>query len=243
MLAAFQVPTRFFAHFYIASVFSSGFWAFQLITKGSAFRIASQGSESTDQARSMSVDQVALTWALMAIQGLRRLLECIYFGKSSASRMWIAHWVLGISFYFAIGIAIWIEGAPVLLSTESVYFNITMSAPSLKTIIGCPIFILASGIQHDCHVYLASLPKYSLPTHPNFQLLVCPHYFSECLIYLSFVIIAAPKGAVCNKTILCAFIFVTFNLAVTASATKEWYAKKFGEKAVLGKWKMVPWLY
>lgn len=164
-------------------------------------------------------------------------------GKSPASKMWFTHWVLGITFYLSFGVALWIEGTPALLSTDFAYSSITRSAPSLKTMIGVPIFILASGLQHDCHTYLATLPKYTLPMHPIFQVLVCPHYFAECLIYLSLAIIGAPKGVALNKTIVYALLFVSTNLAVTASMSKVWYERKFGREVVAGRWKMVPWLY
>lgn len=58
----------------------------------------------------MSVSQVMVCWALMMVQGVRRLRECLVFSKPSSSRMWFVHWLLGIAFYLATGIAIWIEG-------------------------------------------------------------------------------------------------------------------------------------
>ena len=106
-----------------------------------------------------------------------------------------------------------------------------------------PLFILASGIQHDCHTYLAALPKYTLPMHPLFQVLICPHYTAECVIYLSLAVLSAPKGAVVNKTMFAALIFVSTNLAVTASMSKEWYERKFGKESVRKRWKMIPSLY
>lgn len=133
--------------------------------------------------------------------------------------------------------------AGALLSSESVTSSITLSAISLKAIIGVPIFILASGIQHDCHAYLASLPKYTLPIHPIFQSFICPHYTAECLIYLSLAFIAAPKGALINRTMFSLFVFVSANLTVTATTSKEWYERKFGKEAVAHRWIMVPGLY
>ena len=242
-MTTFRVPHRYFLHFYVASLLSSCFWAIQLLNRGFAFRALTQRVEYFDSATSMSIDQVALTWSLMTVQGVRRLLETFAFSKVSSSQMWFGHWLLGIGFYLAFGVALWIEGAPVLLTPESVHSGITFSAPSLKTTVSIPIFILASGIQHDCHAYLASLPKYSLPIHPIFQNLVCPHYFTECLIYLSLAIIGAPKGAPINRTISTALIFVAVNLGVTASVSKEWYEEKFGGEAVAERWKMVPWLF
>ena len=103
--------------------------------------------------------------------------------------------------------------------------------------------MLASGMQHDCHAYLASLPKYTLPSHPMFQLIVCPHYFAECLIYASMTLLGAPRGAWINKTVGSALLFVLANLGVTASTSKEWYARKFGKEKVAGRWNMIPFVY
>lgn len=133
--------------------------------------------------------------------------------------------------------------ADALLSARSVASSISLSILSLKAIIGIPIFILASGIQHDCHVYLASLPKYTLPIHPIFQSFICPHYTAECLIYLSLAFIAAPKGALINRTMFTAFVFVSANLTVTAATSKDWYERKFGKEVVAHRWVMVPGLY
>lgn len=104
-----------------------------------------------------------------------------------------------------------------------------------------PVFLLASGLQHDCHMYLASLPKYTLPMHPAFQVVICPHYTAESIIYLSFAIMGAPSGAFVNRTLFCAFLFVYVNLSVSASTTKEWYAEKFGKDKLAGRGKMIPY--
>lgn len=61
--------------------------------------------------RTMPMDRIITTWVLMSAQGIRRLAESLIFAKPSASRMWFVHWVLGIAFYAAIGVAVWIEGA------------------------------------------------------------------------------------------------------------------------------------
>lgn len=58
----------------------------------------------------MSVHQVVTCWVLMMIQGCRRLYECLVFSKPSSSQMWFVHWLLGVAFYLAATIAIWIEG-------------------------------------------------------------------------------------------------------------------------------------
>lgn len=65
----------------------------------------------------------------------------------------------------------------------------------------------------------------------------------ECLIYLSLAFIAAPKGALINRTMFTALGFVSANLTVTAATSKEWYERKFGKEAVAHRWIMVPGLY
>ena len=120
---------------------------------------------------------------------------------------------------------------------------LTLSAPALRTLICLPIFLVVSGVQYDCHSYLAALKKYTLPKHPIFLNLICPHYTAECLIYLSLAFLAAPCGRLLNTTIFTAFIFVTVNLGVTAETSREWYAKKFGPESIHDRWRMIPLVY
>jgi 3-oxo-5-alpha-steroid 4-dehydrogenase 3 len=110
----------------------------------------------------------------------------------------------------------------------------------MRTVIFLPIFLVASGVQNDCHRYLASLPKYTLPEHPIFVEIVCPHYTAECLIYLSLAFMAAPRGALINKTIFTVLLFCATNLGATADSTKRWYEEKFGTEKVSGRWRMIP---
>src|SRR3954468_8722038 len=95
----------------------------------------------------------------------------------------------------------------------------------IKTVAGLPLFVLASVVQHRCHAYLAGLKKYSLPQGGLFRHIVCPHYTCECILYLSLAVVAAPRGQLCNQTLLWAHIFVLINLGVTAHGTKRWYIK------------------
>lgn len=135
-------------------------------------------------------------------------------------------------------------GVETILNHELSLDDVRMTiSPTLRTFICVPIFLLASGLQHDCHHYLFSLEKYTLPTHPIFARIVCPHYTAECAIYLSLALIAAPKGEMVNKTLLSCLGFVVVNLGVTAATSRQWYRAKFGEEAVRGKWNMIPWVY
>ncbi|KAL4810725.1 hypothetical protein BDV18DRAFT_155337 [Aspergillus unguis] len=243
-IATFRVPHSYFTQFYVISVLSTIFWALQLLFHGQAFQAIAARIRPENLQQSVSVNQVMLGCGLMLVQGVRRLHECLSFSKPSSSNMWFVHWFAGLGFYAAIAIAVWIEGAGTVLTHELSLndFNLT-SRFSGRTLLSLPLFIIASGIQHDCHHYLFSLEKYTLPTHPMFSWILCPHYTAECFIYLSLALLGAPKGETVNKTLLSAVFFVTVNLSITASTTRQWYKQKFGPAAVQGKWNMIPFIY
>ena len=240
-LATFQVPHSWFMSFYLASVTSSIIWQHQLSMRGTLYQTIA--TYNLEQRWSMSLEQIALCWSLMALQGIRRLRECFAFSKQSKSSMWIFHWVVGVIFYVATGIAIWIEGIPALESTGWTSASIRLSAPSLRTSICLPIFLLASFVQHDVHRHLASLKKYTLPAHPAFRAIVCPHYTAECVLYAALTFLAAPEGTLINNTVLCATVFVVVNLGITADISRTWAIEKFGKEKVQNKWRMLPGIW
>jgi 3-oxo-5-alpha-steroid 4-dehydrogenase 3 len=123
----------------------------------------------------MTFEQVKITWLLLLVQGCRRLYESLSLSKEdifsvendSASQMWGGHWLVGLAFYFATSIAVWIEGLPALEDHTLSYRDLIFKAPTMRTIFGVLIFMLASGFQHDCHAYLAYLKaSKSTPENP-----------------------------------------------------------------------------
>ena len=105
----YPVPHRYFEHFYIVSVLSSIFWGFQIFTKGMVLRTMS--GNSTSENSTMSVEQVVLVWLLMTIQGSRRLYESVALVKRSSSKMPLVAYFIGIFYYLAMGVAVWIHGS------------------------------------------------------------------------------------------------------------------------------------
>ncbi|KFY23945.1 hypothetical protein V493_05550 [Pseudogymnoascus sp. VKM F-4281 (FW-2241)] len=245
LLASFGVPHSWFTHFYIASVASSVFWAIQVGRKGPFFRyLADLHLDNSVNEPSMAIDQVVLVWALMAIQGSRRLYECIALAKPSTSKMGAAPYLVGLVFYLAMGVVVWVEGIPSILANDISFQSLaTMIQPSVKTIIGVPLFILGSIAQNTCHTYLASLKKYSLPEEGLFRGIISPHYTSECVIYLGLAIVGAPPGQPLNKTIATVLFFEVINLSITAESTRVWYGEKFGAKSIEGRWRIFPYVY
>ena len=110
-IGAIQVPHSYFKHFYILSVLSSIFWSIQLLARSRLLLSLCEISERKDRRPSMSMDQVLLTSALMTLQGARRFVESSTIAKPSLSKMWFGHWLLGMAFYLAMGVAVWIEGS------------------------------------------------------------------------------------------------------------------------------------
>lgn len=170
----------------------------------------------------------------MLLQGARRMLESNAYTSTSKSRMWFAHWLLGLLFYLNINVAIWIEGPAGSLSGW---------APTILI----PAILTAHALQHSYHAYLYQLrvenKGYQLPTHPVFSDLLCPHYTCETAIYLLLSFLAAPKNSTVNWTLLCGTIFVAVNLGVTAIGTKEWYVEEFGQDKVGARKRMVPGIW
>lgn len=105
-----QAPHGYFGHFYVLSVLSSVFWGFQIISQGSTMKSVASMADKGSHSTSMSMDRIILLWSFLLLQGMRRLMESIFVFKTSASKMWFVHYLLGMGFYLVAGIAVWIEG-------------------------------------------------------------------------------------------------------------------------------------
>jgi 3-oxo-5-alpha-steroid 4-dehydrogenase 3 / polyprenol reductase len=105
-----QVPHSWFLHFYILSMGWSVFWALQFLTRGKLMaKLAA--AQASSGAPGMEMSQVYIAWAMMLIQGARRLYESLYVTKMGTSPMWFIHWLLALSYYTANSMAVWVEGS------------------------------------------------------------------------------------------------------------------------------------
>ncbi|KAF6838036.1 3-oxo-5-alpha-steroid 4-dehydrogenase [Colletotrichum plurivorum] len=234
-----QIPHSWFTHFYVVSIAGSAFWAFEYLRGGSVIEfIAARQAESGSPA--MGLGQTVLVWALMALQGSRRLYECFFVMKSGSSRMWFVHWLLGLGFYLCMSVSVWVEGSATIQQTSPPKPE---NLPCPATLVGTAVYFYGWANQHWCHKHLASLKKYSLPDQGLFRYLVCAHYTCECVLYFGLALAAAPEGQWINRTLLCAFWFIVINLGTTAGGTKEWYAQKFGAERVANRWRMIPFIF
>lgn len=100
-------------------------------------------------------------------------------------------------------------------------------------IIGGILFIYSSYIQFESHQILANLRKdkngkvvthqHSIPRGRWFELVSCPHYMAEILIYLSISIVLAGQ----SRTWWLVFLFVVVNQLVVGKFNHDWYIRKF----------------
>ncbi|PHH88371.1 hypothetical protein CDD83_7616 [Cordyceps sp. RAO-2017] len=190
---------------------------------------------------SVELGRVFVAFAMLAVQGTRRLYECRFVLRPSKSPMLVPHWLLGIAFYTFMGLAVWIHGSGAILAAWTSGRPAIVVTPRVPSAVA--LFLMASLKQNECHCYLAGLKKYTLPSEGLFRHLVCPHYSCECVIYLAIAFVAAPPGSLFNPSVLCGLVFVAGNLGVTARTTKQWYARKFGADNVAGRWAMIPFVF
>lgn len=147
-----------------------------------------------------------IVW-LVAFHSIRRLYETTFICKYTPhSRMNWSHYVVGIWFYTVLNLII------ALKHYESVVSYSLKPLPFLT-------FTLASWDQNNNHRNLSKLVKYSLPRYGLFQLICCPHYFDEVLIYASL--------ATYNSEFLWLLLWVVINLSVSALENKKYYNDKF----------------
>jgi 3-oxo-5-alpha-steroid 4-dehydrogenase 3 len=123
--AKLTLPHHYFTHFYVVGAASTVFWGWQAWTHGAAYRCVAgiqipAAVEGRWKARGggggggggMRIEQVLLAWTCFLAQVCRRLYECLFVQKSGggSSRMWFVHYLLGIAFYSAMAVSVWIEG-------------------------------------------------------------------------------------------------------------------------------------
>lgn len=114
LIKATQVPHSWFWHFYAFSVLGSAFWAWQFATQGRVMRALIGGQDqgkAVKAADSDALGRIVVAWVMMAVQGSRRLYECVAVTKPGSSPMLAVHWLLGLIFYGVMGVSIWIESS------------------------------------------------------------------------------------------------------------------------------------
>ncbi|XP_025942209.1 polyprenol reductase isoform X2 [Apteryx rowi] len=236
-LRLFDVPKRWFTHFYVVSVLWNGFLLIWLIQarflRGSlsswlqhlhhALSRASQNEDIESECFS-----ALLVLLLLWLHSFRRLAECLCTSVFSNGVLHIVQYCFGLGYYIAVGLTVLCQVPSNFRSGEELSVQICW-----YHIIGIVMYIWASLHQHRCLVILANLRKsksgkvvnlsHSIPFGDWFERVSCPHYFAELLIYVSMAITLGFH----NVTWWFVVMYVLFSQALTAVLCHEFYQNRF----------------
>jgi len=214
-----------------------------------------------------------LCLALLNVQCLRRLWECYFINDFGASTMHVSGYLVGMLHYLLVPLSLALESgesenASAPASAFTVRLLLTRSPVVCAACVG---FFLASWVQYTCHAELAACGKraggssgtthqnnkqtekrglqqkqYSFPEGWAFDLVCCPHYTAEIVLYLCLSVIDQTRPTVAL------FCWVLCNLCVVAQENMQWYRHRseFGsaitqrEKRTGRRWrKCIPFLW
>ena len=179
---------------------------------------------------------MATAVVLMHFQVCRRLYECTRLSIfSSSGRMSMLHYLCGFFFYFGVGLSLLAEAhgfgssPPVLPPLRAADWL------TANHVLGALLFLFFSYVQYRSHVILASLRKdssgrvvtyrHSIPRGFCFELVSCPHYFAEIMIYLSLNLVFAGQST--TWWMVCSFVVV--NQVFVGLFNHNWYLSKFAD--------------
>lgn len=161
---------------------------------------------------------VSCAMILLCVQTTRRLSECMTVHKFSSRPFSAILGFLGQLYYILAALSLFCDSATTARSASS-QFRL------LRLLIGLGVFTYASLAQHTQHKILAKtkplVGKYGVPRGGLFEVVWCPHYLMEILIYISLVLV--DPGILAGAMLM----FVVANLSQSAVRAKKWYSDTF----------------
>ncbi|XP_064190042.1 polyprenol reductase isoform X1 [Anguilla rostrata] len=233
----FDVPKRWFSHFYMVSVVWNGL----LITL--SLRTSLLGSDLPlwlSNTLGFLTDSSAAAWKgvplstalaqmLLWVHSARRLQECAQVSVFSGSVIHAAQYAFGLGYYVLLGLTVLCVGGPHL--QEGTPASLTQLQWCHAA--GILLFLWGSLHQHRCLRLLAHLRtgasgevqtlEHKVPCGDWFELVSCPHYFAELVIYVSLAIVTGGRVLTWWLVVL----YVLFNQALAAQLCHEFYRRKF----------------
>ncbi|KAK9763351.1 hypothetical protein K7432_010050 [Basidiobolus ranarum] len=258
-LRSIQVPKRWFQHFYIFGFIWNLWLILEFISwlsfskKWFLLNILPKLDTPVEVEFSGSPERALYALLLTQVQLTRRSYEVLFVEKPSTATMHLGHYLVGLCFYLAISLSVWLEAAGNL----GVY---STSVPQLSwnpSFIEVMIMLLSTMIfgyfsyrQYRCHVILSNLragssevkpgpPKYFLPRGDLFEYVTGGHYFGEIMIYFSLWLLVGLS----NITMGLGFFWVFINLSIIARETHGWYHSRFPDKYPKNRKIIIPYVY
>ncbi|KAM6150345.1 polyprenal reductase [Erethizon dorsatum] len=236
---AFDVPKRYFSHFYVISVLWNGFllWCLtQSVFLGVPFPNWLHGLLGTLGAAQSRGGELALSAFLVLLflwlHSWRRLFECFYVSVFSNAVIHIVQYCFGLVYYVLVGLTVLSQ---VPMDGRNVYVmgkNPLMQARWFH-ILGMMMFIWSSVHQYKCHVILGSLRRnkagmvihcnHRIPFGDWFEHVSSPNYLAELLIYISMAVTFGFH----NLTWWLVVTYVFFSQALSAFLSHKFYQSKF----------------
>nr|XP_015200966.1 PREDICTED: polyprenol reductase isoform X1 [Lepisosteus oculatus] len=239
LLRYFDVPKRWFFHFYAVSVI----WNSLLLTiclqktllgkqfpgwLESTLSFLNGGTATPGTGEQFSL---LLVQVLLCAHSLRRLLECLFVSVFSNGVIHLAQYGFGLGYYILLGLTVLCTN--IHTEHEGSFKGGVLAQVRWNHFAGVGLFVWASVHQHRCHVILANLRKgrsgevltlaHCVPHGDWFRLVSCPHYFAELLIYVSYCV-ALGGGA---PTWWLVVLYVFCCQALEAVLCHQFYLAKF----------------
>ncbi|CAK6433163.1 unnamed protein product [Pipistrellus nathusii] len=235
----FEVPKRYFSHFYVISVLWNGFllWCLtQCLFLGAPFpdwlytllRILGAAQSRGGELALSAFLVLVFLW----LHSLRRLFECLYVSVFSNAVIHIVQYCFGLVYYVLVGLTVLSQ---VPMDGRNVYVvgkNLLMQTRWFH-ILGMMMFIWSSVHQYKCHVILGNLRKnkagviihcnHRIPFGDWFEHVSSPNYLAELMIYISMAVTLGFH----NITWWLVVTYVFFNQALAAFLSHKFYRSKF----------------
>lgn len=234
-----DLPKRWFFHFYVVSVtwniFLLGITCRSLFF-GQPFPVWFQALLGSLSGSILHLEpgnelSVLLVQMMMCMQGVRRLIECIFISVFSNGAIHPVQYCWGLVYYVLVGLTVHCEGP--LLGTKAYTVRDLIAQGQWYHIAGIMLFLWGTIHQHKSHMILANLRKnklgevtnfrYSIPEGDWFEVVSCPHYLAELLIYIALSV--TFKGQ--HLTWWFLILYVLFSHAMMAAQSHEFYVTLF----------------
>ncbi|XP_067086065.1 polyprenol reductase isoform X2 [Osmerus mordax] len=238
-LRVFDIPKRWFWHFYAVSVLWNGLLvvvSLRAIQRDEPYpswltdTLSFLAGSPATHGQAPQVCSVAVQ-VLLWIHCLRRLAECLYVSVFSDGVIHVVQYVFGLGYYILLGLTV--------LCWDRMTGGKGSPAPPVLAQLGVVqaagvlLFGWASLLQHRSLITLARMRTgasgavetlaHRVPSGGWFELVSCPHYLAELLIYVSLSLVSGGVSLTWGLVVL----YVLFNQVLAALLCHQFYRSKF----------------
>ncbi|XP_026880262.2 polyprenol reductase [Electrophorus electricus] len=236
-LCLFDIPKRWFWHFYAVSVFWSGLlliFSLRAVILGDVLpEFLTDTLEVLSGRPKSSWNEIPLTilvlQMLLWVHCLKRLLECLFVSVFSDGSIHVVQYAFGLGYYILLGLTVLCVDVPPPVEAA----GLVLSQLRWHHAGGVLLFLWASVLQYRSLALLAGLRTsgsgrvetlaYRVPHGGWFELVSCPHYLAELLIYIALGMCCG----LCSLTWWLVVLCVLCNQALAAQLCHEYYKSTF----------------